>query len=103
MRCFLAILLLVCQKKGPDMQTRIDKFGRIVIPKSIRQNLGLRPGEIMQLEEQGEKIILKPDTNEESLKLKDGILVFSGKIEGDITNILKEERSKRIHHLSLSQ
>ncbi len=85
------------------MQTRLDKFGRVVIPKSIRQNLGLRPGEIMQLEEEGEKIILKPESNVESLKLKDGILVFSGKIEGDITNTIKEERIKRIRHLSASQ
>ena len=85
------------------MQTRLDKFGRVIIPKSIRQNLGLRPGEIMQLEEEGEKIILKPNSNEESLKLKDGILVFSGKIEGDITNIIKDERSKRIRHLSSFQ
>jgi len=53
----------------------------------------------MQLEEEGEKIILKPESNVESLKLKDGVLVFSGKIEGDITNTIKE-RNKLIRHLS---
>jgi len=85
------------------MQTRLDKLGRVLIPKSIRQYLGLKPGEIMQLEEEGEKIILKPESNVESLKLKDGVLVFSGKIAGDITNTIKEERIKRIHHPSPAQ
>ena len=54
----------------------------------------------MELEEEGEKIILKPESNVESLKLKDGVLIFSGKIEGDITNTIKEKLTKRIRHLS---
>ena len=64
------------------MQTKLDKFGRVVIPKSVRQNLGLKPGEILQLEESGEKIIIKPDQKEECLSLKDGILVFAGNADG---------------------
>ena len=54
----------------------------------------------MQLEEEAEKIILKPESNVESLKLKDGVLVFSGNSEGDIANTIKEKLTKRIRHLS---
>ncbi len=38
--------------------------------------------------------------NEESLKLKEGALVFSGKSEVDITNAIKEERINRIERIS---
>lgn len=38
--------------------------------------------------------------NEESLKLKKGVLVFSGKSEVDITKAIKEERINRIERVS---
>ena len=38
--------------------------------------------------------------NEESLKLKEGALVFSGKSAGDITKAIKEERINRIERIS---
>jgi len=81
------------------MQTKLDKFGRIVIPKSVRKNLGLKPGEILQLEESGEKIIIKPNQKEECLSLKDGVLVFTGSVDGDILESIKDNRKKRIKHL----
>ena len=37
--------------------------------------------------------------NEESLKLKEGALVFSGKYAGDITKAIKEERINRIERV----
>ncbi len=82
------------------MQTRIDKFGRVLIPKKIRRNLGLQPGKMVQLEESGEKVILKPGRQDEALAFKDGVLVFTGNIEGDVTEAIKKERDKRIEHLS---
>ena len=38
--------------------------------------------------------------NEESLKLKEGALVFNGKYEVNITNAIKEERINRIERIS---
>jgi len=31
------------------MGTTLDKFGRVVIPKEIRNGLGLKPGEALQV------------------------------------------------------
>lgn len=32
------------------MQTTIDAVGRIVVPKPLRDELGLRPGQVLELE-----------------------------------------------------
>jgi len=38
----------------------LEKQGRVLIPKSIREELGLRSGEEMSMEVDKSKIILKP-------------------------------------------
>ncbi|MBI4710191.1 MAG: AbrB/MazE/SpoVT family DNA-binding domain-containing protein, partial [Nitrospirae bacterium] len=42
------------------METILDKFGRVVIPKEIRDDLGLKPGEVIQVKESGNEVVLKP-------------------------------------------
>lgn len=42
------------------METTIDRFGRVVIPKRVREDLGLKAGEPLVIEEQAEGILLKP-------------------------------------------
>ncbi len=44
------------------METKLDKFGRVLIPKAIRKKVGLKPGESVRLEESGKEIIIRPDT-----------------------------------------
>ncbi len=41
------------------MVTKIDNFGRVLIPKKIRRKLGFLPGVTVQLEEINNQIILK--------------------------------------------
>ncbi len=44
------------------MSTRltIDKAGRVVIPKPLREELHLEPGDALELERAGEQITLRP-------------------------------------------
>ncbi|MBK6090231.1 AbrB/MazE/SpoVT family DNA-binding domain-containing protein [Ruminococcus difficilis] len=37
----------------------IDKLGRIVISKDIRKHLGIEPGDVLQINTEGESIIIK--------------------------------------------
>lgn len=41
------------------MQAKVDKFGRVLIPKFVRQKLGLKPGEKVELEESDQEIIIR--------------------------------------------
>ena len=81
------------------MQTTIDRFGRIVLPKKLRDDFNLEPGSQIHIEESGQDIILKPIHGEPNLRLKEGVLVFSGVPLGDLNNALakhREDRSKSL-------
>jgi AbrB family looped-hinge helix DNA binding protein len=42
------------------VQTTIDSAGRIVIPKAIRERLGLAPGELLELREREGRLEIEP-------------------------------------------
>ncbi len=78
------------------METTIDRFGRIVLPKKLRDNFNLAPGSQIHIEESGQEIILKPIHGEPNLRLKEGVLVFSGVPLGDLNNALAKHREVRL-------
>ncbi len=60
------------------MNTRltIDKAGRIVIPKPLREELRLEPGDDLELESAGEEITLRPVRGTGPLTKEHGVWVF---------------------------
>ena len=56
----------------------IDKFGRVVLPKAIRDQLGIQAGGEFEVEEKENSICLKPIRNEAKLIKKDGWWVITG-------------------------
>jgi AbrB family looped-hinge helix DNA binding protein len=74
------------------MKTTLDRFGRLVIPKGIRDRLGLRPGTEIEIDGKENEVVLKLVDHEPSLKLKKGVLVYSGKATGDLRTAV------RAHH-----
>lgn len=77
------------------MQSTIDRSGRVVIPKPVRDGLHLTPGTALSVEERNGEIVLKPATATPSLKRKAGVLVFSGRPTGDLLGAVDEHRRKR--------
>jgi len=82
------------------MEAILDKFGRIVIPKQVRDDLGLSPGSILKIEERDEEIVLKPVAETSTLVLKDGILVFTGEVEGEFDTAVRHDREERSRKLT---
>jgi len=60
------------------MNTRltIDKAGRVVIPKTLREELRLEPGDSLDVESAGERITLRPVRETGSLSKEHGVWVF---------------------------
>ena len=56
----------------------IDKAGRIVIPKSLREELRLEPGDSLEMESAGEAITLRPLRGTGPLVKEHGVWVFHG-------------------------
>ena len=78
------------------METILDRFGRIVIPKKIREDFNLKAGTQIQIEENEKSIILTPIHGEPNLRMKDGILVFSGIPLVDLGEALTKHREERL-------
>ena len=54
----------------------LDKLGRIVIPKPLRDKLQLVPGDELELESFDDRIILRPLRGTAQLRKKRGVWVF---------------------------
>ena len=78
------------------METLLDKFGRIVIPKKIREDFNLKAGTPIRIEESEKAIILTPVHGEPSLHLKEGVLVFSGTPLENLGDALARHREERL-------
>jgi AbrB family looped-hinge helix DNA binding protein len=74
------------------MQVTVDRSGRVIIPKEVRNDLGLQPGTKLQIKKENGKILLEPISVEMQIVVKDGVLVFRGAAAGEI------ERGVRSHH-----
>lgn len=65
------------------MNVILDKFGRIVIPKTVRRRLGLEAGTELSLDTDDGQIVLRPIAQRPPLVEKDGILVSTAVLDED--------------------
>lgn len=77
------------------MEATLDKFGRIVIPKRVREDLGLDPGTVLDIEGGEGRIVLSPRRAEPDLVREDGALVFTGEAVGDLEGAVEALRHRR--------
>jgi bifunctional DNA-binding transcriptional regulator/antitoxin component of YhaV-PrlF toxin-antitoxin module len=84
------------------MELSIDKFGRVVLPKKIREHLGVGLSLKVSVKETPEGILLQPVQQESGLMRKDGVLMFRGSGEQsqvDWRRQIEEDREERIQHI----
>jgi len=54
----------------------IDKAGRIVLPKPVREELQLAAGDFLEMESSEERVVLRPARRKGRLYKKQGVWVF---------------------------
>ena len=59
-----------------NVSVTLDKAGRVVIPKTLRDELRLEAGDTLELESEGEKMILRPVRSTTRLRKERGVWVF---------------------------
>jgi AbrB family looped-hinge helix DNA binding protein len=82
------------------MKAILDKFGRIIIPKELRDALCVGPGSAFHIEEKNHEIHLKPLEGTPHLKNKNRWLVFTGEPQADITGAIDQFRMERFRRLA---
>jgi AbrB family looped-hinge helix DNA binding protein len=76
----------------------IDKAGRVVIPKPLREQLQLEPGDALEMETDGEQITLRPVRGTGPLTKEHGVWVFrsghalAASATDDVLQQIREER-----------
>jgi AbrB family looped-hinge helix DNA binding protein len=84
------------------MTTKItlDRAGRILIPKILRQELQLGPGDALQLEREGDQITLRPLRPKALLKKEKGVWVYQGEpAHVSIPGLVDRQREQRSREL----
>jgi AbrB family looped-hinge helix DNA binding protein len=81
------------------METTLDRFGRVVIPKRVRDDLGLKPGAVLQIEQADQRILMEPVHEGPHVVVKNGVLVFSGTATGDIVGAIQGNRQARLEKI----
>jgi AbrB family looped-hinge helix DNA binding protein len=81
-------------------EVKIDRSGRVRIPKAIRTQLGLSSGARLIIEVyNGKEIRLRPVYEKPQLVNKGGVLVVQSLAVGELDNIESQEREVRLAEL----
>ena len=84
-----------------NAKSTIDKAGRLVLPKPLRDELQLQPGDVLELRTEAGRIVLLPMHAKITLQKEEGVWVyFSGK-SGTATapELIDQDREDRLQRL----
>jgi AbrB family looped-hinge helix DNA binding protein len=82
-------------------QLTIDGAGRVVIPKPLRDELDLAPGDTLELETAGESMTLRPTRGTVPLTKEKGVWVFRtghplpASVTDDVLDRIRTNRDQR--------
>jgi AbrB family looped-hinge helix DNA binding protein len=79
----------------------IDKAGRLVLPKPMRDALHLKPGDYLDVEQQDDSIILRSRRPDTELVKKDGMWLVRQRypLAHSIPDLIAQHREDRIQTL----
>lgn len=79
------------------MQITIDRLGRIVVPKKVRDRFHLVAGTALELDVESDGIRIRPVDQEPSLLRKQGVLIHHGPetVNLDMADFVNRDRANR--------
>ena len=83
------------------MNVQIDRAGRVVLPKKLRERFRLQGGDTLVLEVKGDEILLRPQKTKVRLERVNGVLVLVGEMplpEGRA--LVSDSRDERIDQIA---
>ena len=85
---------------GQTIEVSIDNRGGILLPREVKNRLGLLPGMTMVVEEDDEeRVCLRVRTESPELVDKQGVIVVRAESSEDLTNVTRRARDRRISDL----
>lgn len=87
---------------GSGILVRIDKLGRLVLPKPLRDRFRLGPGSVLEVGIEEDGLSLRPVDREPALVKVDGWWVHQGLPDSDdaLAGAVRRHRDERLDELS---
>jgi AbrB family looped-hinge helix DNA binding protein len=84
------------------MKTTIDEAGRIELPVDLRTQLGVNPGDELELEQRAGEWVIRSSRADSGLCWEGNVLVHKGRTTGRATidDVVEQVRSERLDQLS---
>ncbi|MEO8662782.1 MAG: AbrB/MazE/SpoVT family DNA-binding domain-containing protein [Bryobacteraceae bacterium] len=84
------------------MTLKMDKAGRVILPKPVRDRLGLHEGSDLEMKETPEGVVLKPVELRPSMVKKQGLWVHTGSVPPsfDVLQAIRDDRDERIRKVA---
>ncbi len=79
-------------------ESKIDRFGRVLIPRRIREALELTAGTSLLIEAREGELILRPQPQGPTLMHKGGVLVAQVEALQDLDGCEKKARMRALRH-----
>jgi AbrB family looped-hinge helix DNA binding protein len=100
-KCHFRLANGICECHNGGMQVTIDQAGRIVVPKAVRERLGLHKGSELELKESPEGIVLQPVERTSALARRNGRLVIVARPPKDFDPVraVEEDREERMRYI----
>jgi AbrB family looped-hinge helix DNA binding protein len=80
-----------------NTELTIDSSGRLVLPKAVRQALGLKPGDSLKVETEEDRVILSPVRDRAGLQKEHGVWVYRSGTSTDVSvvELIEQQRKRR--------
>jgi AbrB family looped-hinge helix DNA binding protein len=80
------------------MTLKIDKAGRVILPKPLRDRLGLHAGSDLEIQETKDGVVLRPAGRRPSMVRKGSFWVHTGELPPsyDVLKAIDDDREERM-------
>lgn len=87
-----------------SMDVKLDQWGRIVVPKALRDRLGLKPDMALKIHEQADGMLLRVPVSHPTMVNVDGLWVHQGtaQVNADWARVLEDMREERLRAVGLA-
>jgi AbrB family looped-hinge helix DNA binding protein len=84
------------------MKVTIDRVGRIIVPKPLRDRLRLLEGSTLEIEENASSFLLRPVTQNPVIVPRDGLLVYVGEVPRSVRQdkLVEDVREERLDEIA---
>ncbi|PSQ97103.1 MAG: hypothetical protein BRD55_04145 [Bacteroidetes bacterium SW_9_63_38] len=84
------------------MEVTLDEHGRIAVPQSLRDRLGIGAGTELAIAVEDGRLVLKPIGEQAVLEERDGLLISTAEVPADvdIQSVIDDVRTARTSKIS---